>query len=122
MESECRVTRTPPGKGALDPDTLLHVPAEAVVVYEGRCKVQDTRPQINDAESGDRLFATASNELHLPVLAVGSADVRRDDVVEVTVNPSDPGLVGARYVVRGPHRGTAKSARRLPVEEVVHAG
>jgi len=122
MTSECRITRRAPGKGALDPVTLEYATPAPVVVYEGRCKVQDTRPQVNDAASGDRLFATASNELHLPVGAVGSAGVRRDDDVVITVNVSDPGLVGARYVVRGPHRGTAKSARRLPVEEVVHAG
>jgi hypothetical protein len=44
--------------------------------------------------------------------------VRTGDVVTITVNPSDPGIVGITLRVEGPFPETHPTARRLPVEVV----
>ena len=118
MRSACTITR--PGTGGprvWDEVTGTYTDPEPDIVYIGRCKVQDTARGVADAEAGEVDAGIADMALHLPI--EGSGQVRRDDVAVIDANPDDEALVGKRFVIRGPHHGTAKTARRLPVKEVV---
>lgn len=116
MKSTCTITRAGVGKGPWNPETGTYSPPARQTVYSGRCKVQDNGRAVTTAEAGAVIAAVDSLELHLPV--EGSEGVRRDDVAHIDSNPLDAALVGREFVVRGPHAGTAKTARRLPIEAV----
>lgn len=116
MTSTCTISR-PGGASRWDEATGTYTNPPAVVVYRGRCKVQDSGRAAADADAGEQQATVTDQELHLPVMGTGG--VRRDDEVTIDVNPNDPALEGRRFVVQAPHSGTAKTARRLPIQAVV---
>ncbi len=116
MKSTCTITR-PGGEPVWNEATGTYTDPPPDVVYTGRCKVQDSGRAAADAEAGERQATVTDQELHLPIES--SAGVRRDDDVLIDTNPADPALVGRRFVIRAPHAGTAKTARRLPIQAVV---
>lgn len=85
-------------------------------VYEGKCRVSFRDARGDGVGAGDQAFDRQNPTLSLPVDAVGSADVRTNDVAVITANPLDAGLVGVRFRVAGIHALTQGTARRLPVE------
>ena len=117
MRSMCTITRAGTGPRVFDEATGTYTDPPRVPVYVGRCKVQDADRTASEAEAGDREAGVVGLSLHLPI--DGSGGVARDDVAVIDSNPDDPALVGRRFVVRAPHDGTLKTARRLPVEAVV---
>jgi hypothetical protein len=119
MRSTCTITRPGTGTKTWDETTGRYTFTDDDVVYEGPCKVQDNGRSITDAEAGDSEVGVNSASLHLPIDAAGSGAVRRDDLAVITGNPEDPALVGRRFIAQAGHSATAKTARRIPVEEVV---
>ncbi|TYP82070.1 DUF6093 family protein [Blastococcus xanthinilyticus] len=117
MTSTCTITRAGTGQGTWNEATGTYDDPPRVTIYSGICKVQDSGRSTTDAEAGEVLVAVSSLELHLPVTGASGA-VRRDDVAHMDSNPNDPALVGWEFIVRAPHAGTAKTARRLPIEAV----
>lgn len=115
MTSTCTITRDG-GEPTWDEGTGEYTPATPAIVYVGRCKVQDNSRSVNKVLSGEIRAGINPLDLHLPISGTGG--VRRGDVVTIDANPDDPALVGARFVVQAPPAGTAKTARRLPVEAV----
>ena len=116
MVSTCTISR-PSGEPVWDEETGTYAPPPVVVVYAGRCKLQDTGRAVANTEAGEREVAVTDKQLHLPV--DGSGAVRRGDVARIDTNPLDPSVVGREFIVQAPHEGTAKTARRLPIEAVV---
>lgn len=117
MRSTCTIRRPVAGPRVLDKATGTYTVPEPPVVYTGRCKVQDSARSPSDAQAGELRTVVTDLELHLPVDE--STGVRRDDVAHIDANPADAALVGREFVIRAPHAGTAKTARRLPIEAVV---
>ena len=117
MVDTCVITRSGEGRGEWNSETNQYDPPEPTVIYEGRCKVQTRDIAVDEVDAGQREHGVLSWELHLPV--VGSEAVARDDRVTITSSQFDAALLDQAFVVAGPHAGTAKTARRLPVEAVV---
>lgn len=106
-----------------DEATGTYTPAAGDTVYTGRCRVGSRGVLVNqEVDAGDREQGVNRLELSLPV--VGSEAVSRGDQVTITAAIYDPGLVnaGMRFVVTGPHVGTAITARRLQIAAVVIDG
>lgn len=117
MLDECVIT-APGGAGVRDPETGLVTQVAGAVVYSGPCKVQTRDVVVNKADAGEREIGVVREELHLPV--DGSAAVKRGCVATITaVHLLSSVTVGQQFTVTGPHPGTLKTARRLPVEAVV---
>lgn len=119
MTATCTISR--PGTGGarvFDKATGTYSDPTPAVIYKGRCKVRSTARAVAEAEAGEREVAVVDLTLGLPIDAA-SAGVRRDDVAVIDSNPDDEALVGRRFIVRAGSHGTAKTARRLPIEEVV---
>lgn len=116
MLDSCIVSR-PGGEPVWDENRGDYVAPAPVTVYEGRCKVQTRNVAVAEADAGEREIGVLAWEVHLPV--DGTGGVTRGDTVEVTAAALDSSLVGRQFTVSGPHVGTAKTARRLPVEAVV---
>lgn len=98
-----------------DPDTGKTTPSYAVV-YEGRCKVQQSAAQAREESPGAAELRLVRRELHLPVATSGG--VRAEDVATMDVCVHDSDLVGRLLVVRDEAAKSLATARRLGVEEV----
>jgi hypothetical protein len=111
---------------SFDEATGTYVPAWDVI-YEGPARIRFARSALKEVDGAGQRLAEQSPSVSLPIganrriTAGTSADVRVDDVGEVTLNPDDPGIVGLRFRVSGQHSQTHSSARRLPVEVAAHA-
>jgi Family of unknown function (DUF6093) len=116
MVDECAVTRHEDEAGTWDEAAgdFVIPPGSTTTVYLGPCKVQTRQAAIVEADVGERQVGIVRWEIHLPV--TGSEDVARGDTVTVTASVLDDALVGRQFTVTGPFVGTAKTARRLPVE------
>ena len=119
MLDTCVITRPGDGDKVWNPDTGTYDPVPPVTVYSGRCKVQTRDVQVATADVAGREAFIVEWRLDLPV--VGSEGVRQGDTAEITASVLDAALVGRRFVIQGPHVGTAKTARRLPVVAEVTA-
>jgi len=115
MTDACRITGA--SESVWDEDAGTYTAGDPVVVYEGPCKLQTRNVLVNDADAGDREVGVVRWEVHLPV--VGSEAVTRGHVVTVTACALDAAAVGQAFTVSGPHVGSMKTARRVPVEAVV---
>lgn len=115
MSSTCTITRDVGGQ-VWDEESGTYTPGEPLLVYQGKCKVQDNSRSVTEVLAGERRAAVDAVELHLPI--DGSEAVRRDDDVVIDSNPLDPGMVGRRFTVQALPSGSLKTARRLPVEAV----
>jgi hypothetical protein len=116
MISTCTITRSSDEK-TWDEGTGTYTPAEPLVIYTGRCKMQDNSRAVAEVLAGERRAAINPLELHLPI--DGSGGVRRGDSVRIDANPNDSALVGRRFTVQAEGSGTTKTARRLPIEAVM---
>jgi len=101
-----------PGVGALDETTGLYTVVPAVV-YTGPCRVVVQPRPPKDTNVVGQVEAVTNARLDLPVVA--SVGVQDGDVVTFDTSV-DPGLVGARYRLRGLAGQTHGTARRFFVE------
>ena len=114
MLDTCKITRPGTATG-IDPDTGLPREPEPVTIYDGPCKVQDTRTVVQVAQSGDHAYTLNQLYVHVPVSAIG---IKVGDTITITASPLDPAQVGRAFRVAGLFRKTMATAQRLPVEEV----
>jgi hypothetical protein len=101
-----------PGSGVLDETTGLYTVVPAVI-YTGPCRVVNWPRPPKDTKTVGQVEAATNARLDLPV--VESANVRDGDMVELDTS-IDPGLVGAKYRLRGLAGQTHGTARRFFVE------
>jgi Family of unknown function (DUF6093) len=113
MLDSCTITRPGEGKGTWNEATGTYDPPAPVTVYSGRCKVQTRDVQVATTDVAGREAFIVEWRLDLPV--VGSESVREGDTATITASALDAALVGLVLTIQGPHVGTAKTARRLPV-------
>jgi len=111
------VIRRQTGASVTDPITLQETPV-LVTIYTGPGKVRqgEASPQVSSVPGAQIIDQRAI--LSLPLGAVGSGDVRADDVWEFTANPLDVSRVGRKLRIAGVVAGTYVTARRFPVVEV----
>lgn len=93
-------------------------------IYDGPAELlfRDNSPRDVDA-AGQRL-AEQQPLIKLPIdgpSAVAAANVRKDDVGEVTACEHDAGSVGISFRVAGIFAKSNATSRRLPVEVLSHA-
>ncbi len=115
MVDSCTVTRAGVGPGTVNETTGAVTPPAPTTVYTGRCRVQVPQAVPSEQDAGGAPVAVQPTAVSLPV--VGSEGVEVGDVVTITAATFDASLVGVTYVVRGLHRKTHATARRLRVEE-----
>jgi len=115
MLDACRITDA--AEAVWDEDAGTYTPGDPVVVYEGRCKLQTRNVMVRPADAGDREVGVVRLELHLPI--AGSEAVTRGHVVTMTACQLDAAVVGELFTVTGPHVGSIKTARRIPIDAVV---
>jgi hypothetical protein len=115
MVDTCTVTRASSGAPVVDNNNGTVTPAAPRTIYSGPCRVQvpDAAEKIEEA-GGDALSVQAAI-ISLPV--AGSEAVAVGDVVTVTSATFDADLAEVDYVVRGLHRKSHATARRLRCEE-----
>lgn|GEM_PF-4771470 len=101
------------GRTAQSESTGKQVPVYATR-FESVAKFQTNSLATGDVESGGRREVTETLQVHLPV---SSPQVLTDDVVVCLTNPTDPRLVGRRFVVGAPTNKTYATATRLNVKE-----
>ena len=101
-----------------DPVTLVEVPVYGTTVYSGKCRIKFPKGDPSTVAIPGTVATVQTPEVHIPVEAAGSGDVKVNDVFECTVNPLDTSLVGVRFRIAGLHMGTYMTARRFPVEQV----
>jgi O-succinylbenzoate synthase len=92
------------------------VTASRVLVYSGRCKVQQTISQASNPSSGGHAYTVQDVRWDTPV---GSGPFLVDDEVVVTAAVLDPQLVGRVYRVSELFHKSGATAQRVRVEEVV---
>lgn len=110
------IGRRADGTFTTDPVTLVESPNYSITVYEGPARFRMPGATTPGTEPIPGAVVTDDESImSLPVAA--SADVRIDDVFEVTANPLDGGLVGVKFRVSGTHHQTYATARRFPVVE-----
>ena len=115
MVDACTVTRASSGAPVVDNNNGTVTPAAPRTIYSGPCRVQvpDAVERIEEA-GGDSLSVQAAI-ISLPIAS--SESVAVGDVVTVTGATFDAELSGVTYVVRGLHRKSHATARRLRCEE-----
>jgi len=115
MVDTCTITRASTGAPVVDNNNGTVTPAAPATIYAGPCRVQvpDAVEKIEEA-GGDALSVQAAI-ISLPV--AGSEAVAVGDVVTVTSATFDADLAEVDYVVRGLHRKSYATARRLSCEE-----
>lgn len=113
MVDACVIRRG--GATVIDPDTGNVTDGVGATVYTGMCKVQSKDAATASPDAGGHSFVTVSRQVHIPA---NGADVRDDDVVEVTASAFNTFTVGKRYRVEGFTPDTYDTAARLPVKEM----
>lgn len=88
----------------------------AAAHYTGKCKVQSREVEVATPEAGEQTVNTLTLRVDVPMSATG---ITAGDVVTITAAVYDPDLVNRSFRVVAPFHGSLKTARRLPVEEVV---
>lgn len=117
MVDACEITRRVAGSQQTDPldGTVTY---QHAVIYTGKCEFQQqSAPWAGPATVGQAGLRLSALMLKLPV--DGSDGVEVDDVVTCTASQHDTELVGRRFVVAGTHHASHKTARRLPLSEVL---
>lgn len=77
-------------------------------------KFQTNSLATSDIESGARREVGETMQIHLPVT---TPQVHADDVIVCLTNPTDPRMVGRRFIVGAPMNKTYATATRLNVKE-----
>jgi len=112
MVDSCRIER--PGEVVTDPDSGVVSPSHELV-YEGRCKVQQTLAQSTDAEAGGAVFTVQGSRLDIPV---GAGPVRTGDRVRMLSGVHNPALAGNVYRIVELFEKSWQTAQRVRVEEL----
>lgn len=115
MLDGCIVTRAGAGPGSVNEADGTVTPPASTTVYSGPCRVQVPQGVEQDTDSGGEWLSVQAVVVSLPV--DGSGGVEIGDRVTVTACAFDASLVRVDYVVRGLHRKTDATARRLRCEE-----
>lgn len=115
MADACTIRRE---TGATTDRETGHRTPTIVVVYTGKCRVQEVVPFTRQADpSPDQTELAVARTLQLPVTT--STGVREGDLAEITACVHDPDLVGVVMVVRSETgRKTEATSRRLGLEEM----
>lgn len=112
----CRIWREldPPDSNPLTGE----VTAQQVDIYVGPCRVQQSAaPWAGPATVGTAALRLAALELQIPV--AGTDGIKVNDRVTITACGHDVELIGRELVVVGEHHASHKTARRLPLQEVL---
>lgn len=113
MSDTLRVTRT--SARQVNSETGKLEPTE-VVIYEGR-------GSISGFDAYERTAVAAGHEYTLMrphvIVPVDAADVRENDMVEVTASRLRAAMVGRKFRIAGDPIKTSDIRRRLPAEEVL---
>lgn len=112
MVDTCRIER--PGEVVTDPETGAVTPSYTLV-YEGRCKVQQTMAQSRSAEAGGAVFTVLDTRLDIPI---GAGPVAPGDRASMLTGVYNPALVGNVYRITEPFEKSIQTAQRLRVEEL----
>ena len=114
MVDTCTVTRASTGAPVVDNNNGTVTPAAPATIYAGPCRVQ-LPDAVEKAEAGGDALSVQAAIISLPI--AGSESVAVGDVVTVTSATFDADLAEVDYVVRGLHRKSHATARRLRCEE-----
>lgn len=114
MVDEC-IIRRGDGEPVIDENTGAVTDGVGATVYEGKCQVQSRTTVAASPDAGGHSFVEVSRLVKIPANA---ADVRDDDVVEMTASLLNAFTVGKRYRVEGFTPDTYDTAARLPVKEM----
>lgn len=115
MLDHCTITRG--GGTTFDDDTGTYTPDAGTVLYDGVCKLQTREVQALRVNIAGAEGTVVDWTVHVPI--AGTEDVRPGDTVTLTSGTFDGALRTRTFTVDGPHMGTAKTARRLPVRAEV---
>ena len=115
MVDTCTVTRASTGAPVVDNNNGTVTPAAPATIYAGPCRVQLPDAVEKATEVGGDALSVQAAIISLPV--AGSEAVAVGDVVTVTSATFDADLAEVDYVVRGLHRKSYATARRLRCEE-----
>lgn len=123
MVDTCVITKAGPGTGAFNETTGQYDTPARVVVYTGRCRIQDAslvggQGKMEERGVGDHEATYLTMKLQLPVEG-GSAMVRPDQRVEITRSCGDPELEGRMFFVESTHHKTHATHRRFRIREVI---
>jgi hypothetical protein len=111
MVDTCTIKR-PTGMSGTDPVTETYAAAH----YTGACRVVTREVDAITPDAGEREATVLRLRVDLPAT---TSDVRVGDVVTVTASTYDAQLVGRSFRVVAPFHGSQKTARRVPVEEML---
>lgn len=109
MVDTCRIRRVLSSEP--DPTTGVDVPTYGPTVYVGPCKVQQSRSQPRDVESGSSTAVLTLLEVHIPASA---ATVHAGDFIELM----DGATPTRSFRADSAFRKTWQTAQRIPVTEV----
>ncbi len=112
MLDTCRIERQ--GASVTDPHSGVVTPS-LTLVYQGRCKVQQTLAQSRAAEAGGAQFALQDTQVQVPV---GVGPVQTDDLVTMLTSAYNPALAGNIYRVTELFEKSFQTAQRLRAEEM----
>ena len=115
MVDTCTITRASTGAPVVDNNNGTVTPAAPATIYAGPCRVQLPDAVEKAEEVGGDALSVQAAIISLPV--AGSESVAVGDVVTVTNATFDADLSGVTYVVRGLHRKSHATSRRLRCEE-----
>jgi predicted RecA/RadA family phage recombinase len=115
MVDTCTITRASAGAPVVDNNSGTVTPAAPATIYAGPCRVQLPDAVEKAEEAGGDALSVQAAIISLPV--AGSEAVAVGDVVTLTSATFDADLSGVTYVVRGLHRKSHATARRLRCEE-----
>ena len=87
------------------------------LIYSGVCRFQQAGANAGNSNIGEAGVGLLTVEVHLPV--VGSEGITKDDVCVCVTSTNDADLVGKSFAVQGAHHATHKTARRLPLLDVI---
>jgi len=87
-------------------------------IYAGPCRFQQAKaPWAGPTTVGQAQLRISALELQLPV--VGSEGIKVDDIVTCVTCRNDVELVGKSFPVSGENHASEKTARRLPLQEIL---
>lgn len=106
-----------------DPETGKLTPTREVI-YTGPAELLFRDNNARDIDAAGQRFAEQQPLIKLPLdgpEAAAAANVRKDDVGEVTASEFDDGSIGIAFRVTGIFGKSNATSRRLPVEVLSHA-
>lgn len=112
MIDTCIIDR--PGEPVTDPESGAVTPSYELV-YEGKCKVQQTLAQSSSPEAGGAVFTVQGTRLDLPV---GVGPVVPGDRVQLSSGALNSALLGNTYRLMEIFEKSWQTAQRVRLEEL----